>query len=121
MFKKGITISEILVVLTLSLISLFLIIQSIVSITSTLARQTELINCLSIAKNYIELYSYYPRGSLIEMYKTSDFNIGIARYKVVIEVKNYGYYTSVLGLRKLTVTVFSRNIRNTRAKLTTLI
>ncbi len=118
---KGITIWEILVVILLSIISLFIIVRGITGISVSILRQTEFINCLGIAKSYIDIYSYYLKGSISEANINNVFNIGNLRYDVNITVEEFGNLTRQLNLRRLTVTVGSPRIRNLRVSLTTLI
>ncbi|MCS6956094.1 MAG: hypothetical protein NZM44_07055 [Candidatus Calescibacterium sp.] len=119
--SKGITIIEILVVLLLASISLFIILQGITGINTAVIRQTEFLNCLSIAKNYIDLYSYYQRGSIGPRKINTTFNIGSNRYDINILVEDFGNHTNNLNLRRLTITVSSPRQRNLRTTLITLI
>ncbi|MCS7165223.1 MAG: type II secretion system protein [Candidatus Calescibacterium sp.] len=119
--SKGITIVEILVVVLLASISLFVILQGITGISTAIIRQTEFLNCLSIAKNYIDLYSYYPRGSILPTNTNTTFNIGSYRYNINIRVEDFGNHTNNLNLRRLRITVSSPRQRNLRVSLTTLI
>lgn len=119
--SKGITIVEILVVVLLASISLFVILQGITGISTAIIRQTEFLNCLSIAKNYIDLYSYYRRGSILPTNTNTTFNIRRYGYNINIRVENFGDITNNLNLRRLRITVSSPRQRNLRVSLTTLI
>lgn len=119
--QKGITIWEILVVILLSATTLFVIVRGITGISVSILKQTEFINCLGIAKSYIDLYSNYPRGSLAPTNSNITFNIGNLRYDINITVEDFGNITQQLNLRRITVTVSSPRVRNLRVRLTSLI
>lgn len=118
---KGISIIEILVVVLLTSISLFVILQSMTGISMAILKQTEFLNCLSIAKTQMDIYSYYPRGSIGPANKNYTTNIGSLRYNVTIIVENFGNHTVNLNLRRLIITVSSPRVKNLRVRLSTLI
>lgn len=119
--KKGITIIEILVVVLLTSISLFVILQGITGISTAILRQTEFLNCLSIAKTYADRYSYFQRGSLEQNNIIIQENIGNLRYNVSVLIEDFGPYTTQFNLRRLVITVSSPRIRNLRVSITTMI
>ncbi|MCX7871243.1 MAG: hypothetical protein N2485_06730 [bacterium] len=108
--RKGITLIEILVVVALSVGTLFLVIEGLTNLVVSTYRQTEYLNCLSIAKSYMEIYSYFPRGQSTGT-RNFNHNVGNLSYIVNISIQDNGNYTTNLGLRKLTIRVQSPRIR----------
>jgi hypothetical protein len=121
---KGISIIEIITVVGLSVITLFLVIEGLTNLVATTYRQTEYINCLSIAKSYMEIYSYLPRGQNPGN-RNFTHNIGNISYNVRISIQDDGTYTNNLNLRRLIIVVESPRIRrgnrNLQVRLETLI
>ncbi len=107
---KGITLMEILVVVALSVGTLFLVIEGLTNLVVSTYKQTEYLNCLSIAKSYMEIYSYFPRGQNVGV-RSITHNAGGIPYEVNISIQDNGNYTTNLGLRRLTITVRSPRIR----------
>lgn len=108
--KKGITLIEILVVVGLSVATLFLVIEGLTNLVVSTYKQTEYLNCLSIAKSYMEIYSYLPRGQNPGS-RNFNHNVGSISYIVNISIQDNGNYTTNLGLRRLIITVQSPRIR----------
>lgn len=120
-YTKGISIWEILVVLLLSVVTLFVVVRGITGVSVSILKQTEFLNCLSIAKSLMDLYSYYPRGSLNPINTNKTFNIGNVEYFVNITVEDFGNITPQLNLRRIIIIVSSPRVRNLRVRLTNLI
>ncbi|MGC8815368.1 MAG: hypothetical protein ACP5O4_04125 [bacterium] len=109
--KRGITLIEILVVVGLSVSTLFLVIEGLTNLVVSTYRQTEYLNCLSIAKSYMEVYSYLPRGQAAGQ-RNFQHNVGTLSYTVSISIQDNGNYTNNLGLRRLIIVVESPRIRS---------
>jgi type II secretory pathway pseudopilin PulG len=111
--QRGITIFEILVVILLSISTLFLVVDGITSINMSSAKQVEYLNCLSIAKTYLDLYSYKPSVPLTNQPVRWNHNIGSLAYEVSVYVQDFraANVDPNLGLRRVTITVSSNRIR----------
>jgi len=122
--KKGLSLIEIITVVGLSIITLFLVIDGLTNLVATTYKQTEYINCLSIAKSYMEIYSYLPRGQNPGD-RNFTHNIGNISYNVRITIQDDNNYTNNLNLRRLIIIVESPRIRranrNLQVRLETLI
>ena len=111
-FNKGISLIEILVVVGLSVATLFLVIEGLTNLVVSTYKQTEFLNCLSIAKSYMEIYSYLPRGSQQVGQRNFNHNVGSISYTVSISIQDDPNYTPNLGLRRVIIVVQSPRIRS---------
>jgi len=111
--QKGITIFEILVVIILAISTLFLVIDGITSINMSSTKQVEYLNCLSIAKTYLDLYSYKSSVPLTEQPVRWNHNIGSLDYEVSVFVQDFREHgvNPDLQLSRVTITVSSNRIR----------
>lgn len=102
--------------MVLSVSTLFFVIQGLTNLVLSTYKQTEYLNCLSIAKSYMEIYSYLPRGQSVGQ-RIFYYNVGNLSYKVSISIQNNGDYTNNLNLRKLVIIVESPRIRSVNKNL----